>query len=98
MSDRVEWACEFCGEAIADGDGTVFAQDRLHWYSAHNRCATVDAAADYSIPVAELRTESEVIHQTAHLLEAGWLNSTDWHQILLNVTDRKDAPVTSARR
>jgi hypothetical protein len=31
-------------------------------------------------------------------MEAGWLNSTDWHQILLNVTDRKDAPVTSARR
>jgi hypothetical protein len=95
MSDPVEWACEFCGSNIADGDGVVFVADQ-HWHSAHDGCGSAEPR-EHPIPIAELRTEVEVIHQTAHLLETPWLAGTDWYQLLLNVSDRKGNAASSVR-
>jgi hypothetical protein len=101
LSDAVEWTCTECGTAIADGTGGLFVtpgtagEPTASWHSRHDDCRPTVAPNDHRVGIEDLRNEVEVIHATAHLMEEGWLPSTNWHQILLNITDRKGNPVSS---
>ncbi|MDZ8200629.1 hypothetical protein RZO50_03840 [Microbacterium sp. SSW1-59] len=65
---------------------------RVEWRGRHVGCG-LNSIGDvyYDIPVGSLRTYFHVVDWTAHLMEKGWLESTDWQRVLRDVTAQMEA-------
>lgn len=52
------------------------------WMSLHKDCDDTERPADYWLDASRCRTLRELIHWTGHLMQKGWIGSTDWCEIL----------------
>lgn len=53
------------------------------WKIYHMKCdPNPDTASEYWIGITAINTSQEFLDTTAHLLEKGWLQFTDWYRVV----------------
>lgn len=80
-----EWAAFWAAKDADSPKGATLAElfelpGRVAWRAVHVNC--YPEGNTYDIAVADIRTESGLLDQTAHMLEKTWLQATNWDTVL----------------
>ena len=86
--DEARYAAKARGDVIGMNPPIDFAEMLAnpgpHWRVLHRACDPEPEGADYWLEVSSLRTHTDLLETTAHLLGKGWILDTDWSQIIRN--------------
>jgi hypothetical protein len=60
--------------------------ERVRWHVLHSACdPRPDSGDDYWIGIERIRSASDVIRWSSHLLEKRWIQETSWNDLLRDV-------------
>lgn len=82
------------GELLSGTD--LFADTDAPWHTTHTTCLQPLAWA-YTIEVERIRTWPAYLHWTAHLMGKGWIDGTNWQDLVLRSLEPPHTTVTGLR-
>ena len=66
----------------------------VRWNVLHRRCDPKLNAGAYHFGVERIRTAADVIRWASHLLEKGWIRSTNWSDLLRSLAEEVERLAT----
>lgn len=81
QGDTIPWPDSTGVEDITSPDHGV------RWHVTHTACEPRMPEWAYAIPVERISTWPSFLHWTAHLMHKGWLEVTDWDDLVLRALE-----------
>jgi hypothetical protein len=90
-----EWEAEHAGVFAMPLEEFLTYPSQVRWNVLHRRCDLKPNADAYHFGVERIRTAADVIRWASHLLEKGWITSTNWNDVLRACADQLDERVAA---
>lgn len=81
----------------SDGTETITVDGGLPWNTTHNDCHPAKPAWAYAIPVERINTWPSFLHWTAHLMNKGWIEVTNWDMYILQSVEPQRGATSGLR-
>lgn len=78
-------------------DALAVGEAGVAWHTTHNECAPKMPSWAYAIPVHRINAWPAFLHWTAHLMDKGWLDATDWAEFIHRTVNPHHATVSGLR-
>lgn len=77
-----EWAAEELRDSPIDVNDLHTMPGQVGWLAHHHGCDPDPDHFCYSVDIHTVRTHSDLLRWTAHLMSKAWLPHTDWEQLI----------------
>ncbi|MET8404482.1 hypothetical protein [Streptomyces sp900116325] len=81
----------------SDGTENIAIDGGVPWQTTHTSCAPHKPEWAYAIPVERITTWPALVHWTAHLMNKGWVEVTNWDMFMLQAVEPQRAAVSGLR-